>query len=181
MALVWGPDQIKFPSPFGDRLVHLGRVAVQQEEVFVFGATLVATALLVLFLKRSRLGKALRAVAYNPDAAALMGISPQRMSALSFGISAALAALGGALAGPITFLGAYSGGLFGLKAFAAAMLGGLEEPVGILAGGLVLGVLEMLTAVWNPAFKDVTPFAAIILILAVSPTGLFARRAQEKV
>jgi branched-chain amino acid transport system permease protein len=181
MALVWGPDQIKFPSPFGDRVLRLGGVAVQQEQVFVFVATLAATGLLVLFLKRSMLGKALRAVAFHPDAAALMGISPRRMSALSFGISAALAALAGALAGPITFLGAYTGSLFGLKAFAAAMVGGLEEPVGILLGGLFLGVVETLTAVWHPAVKDVTPFLAIILILALSPTGLFARHAQEKV
>lgn len=182
MMLIWGRDELRLPSPLHDRVLHIGQVGIQAHEAFVLAVSVIVTALLVLFLKRSKLGKALRAVAFNGDAASLMGISPKAMSALAFGLSAALAALGGILVGPITFVGAFKGSLLGLKAFAAAMLGGLEEPMGIFVGGILLGLTEMLAnTLISPEWKDVAPFLLIIVVLAISPTGLFARRAQEKV
>lgn len=181
MMLAWGRDERRFPSPFGSQVFKLGTVGIQQHEIFVFVVCMAATAALILFLSRSKLGKALRAVAFNPDAAALMGISPRKMSALAFGLSAALAALGGILVGPITYVAPFKGAIFGLKAFCAAMIGGLDNPGGIFIGGLILGVAEMLSALIDPAWKDVSPFMLIIAILAVSPTGLFGRRLQEKV
>lgn len=181
MMLNWGRDELRFPSPFAGKVVKIGTVGIQAHEIFVFAVSLVATFLLIVFLQRSKLGKALRAVAFNPDAAALMGISPRRMSALSFAMSAALAGLGGILVGPITFVAAFKGAVFGLKSFGAALLGGLDQPGGILAGGLILGVTEMLSALIDPAWKDVSPFMLIIAVLAISPSGLFGRRLIEKV
>lgn len=182
MMILWGRNEQRLPSPFGIEQLRMGGVGIQYHEIFVLAVSIVTTLLLILFLKRSKLGKALRAVAFNPDAASLMGISPKFMSGFAFALSAALAALGGMLVGPITFVGAFKGGLLGLKAFAAAMLGGLEEPMGIFWGGLLLGLAEMLAnTLIGPEWKDIAPFLLIIVVLAISPTGLFASRAQEKV
>jgi branched-chain amino acid transport system permease protein len=182
MMLQWGRNDQRFPSPFQGKVVKIGTIGIQQHEIFVFILSLVATGLLILFLQRSKLGKAMRAVAFNHDAASLMGISPKRMSALAFALSAALACLGGILVGPITFVGAFKGSIFGIKAFGAALLGGLDQPLGILAGGLFLGVTEMVVAQQiSPQWGDASPFLLIIVVLAISPAGLFGRRLIEKV
>ncbi len=106
---IWGPEQIKFPSPFGDEVIHIGPAGIFPQELFIiFGA--IGTVLLVqFFLKRAVLGKALIAVAYNRNAAAVMGINVQRMVVLAFVLSSALAGLGGMLIAPITFAWAYMG------------------------------------------------------------------------
>ncbi len=140
------------------------------------------TVLLVqVFLKRAVLGKALTAVAFNRNAAAVMGINVQRMIVLAFVISSALAGLGGILIAPITFAWAYMGTVPGIKAFAAAIFGGLENPIGILIGGLVIGLLEQLFGIINSNLKEGITFLVILLILAVRPTGLMGKKEIEKV
>jgi branched-chain amino acid transport system permease protein len=140
------------------------------------------TVLLVqVFLKRAVLGKALTAVAFNRNAAAVMGINVQRMIVLAFVISSALAGLGGILIAPITFAWAYMGTVPGIKAFAAAIFGGLENPIGILIGGLVIGLLEQLFGIINSNLKEGITFLVILLILALRPTGLMGKKEIEKV
>jgi branched-chain amino acid transport system permease protein len=140
------------------------------------------TVLLVqVFLKRAVLGKALTAVAFNRNAAAVMGINVQRMIVLAFVISSALAGLGGILIAPITFAWAYMGTVPGIKAFAAAIFGGLENPIGILVGGLVIGLLEQLFGIINSNLKEGITFLVILLILALRPTGLMGKKEIEKV
>ncbi len=179
--LIWGRNVLSFPSPFGDRILRIGSVGVPYHEVFVFIVSALSVAALVVFLRKSMLGKALMAVAFNRDAAALMGINVNRMSMLAFALSSAIAALGGILIGPVTFTGAFMGGLLGLKAFGAAIIGGMEEPQGIFIGGLILGVSEMLFANVHSAFKDASAFILILLILVIRPAGLFGRQAIGKV
>jgi branched-chain amino acid transport system permease protein len=134
-----------------------------------------------VFLRRSLLGKALIAVAFNRNAAAVMGINVSRMVVLAFVLSSALAGLGGILIAPITFAWAYMGTVPGIKAFAAAIIGGLENPIGILIGGLVVGLLEQLFGIINSNLKEGITFFFILIVLAISPTGLMGRREITKV
>jgi branched-chain amino acid transport system permease protein len=178
---LWGPEQIKFPSPFGDRVIHIGQAGIFPQELFIIVAAIGTVLLVQFFLRRAVRGKALMAVAHNRNAAAVMGINVQRMIVLAFVISSALAGLGGILIAPITFAWAYMGTVPGIKAFAAAIFGGLENPVGILIGGLVIGLLEQFFGIVNSNLKEGITFLFILLILALRPTGLMGRKDIEKV
>jgi branched-chain amino acid transport system permease protein len=138
-------------------------------------------AALMVFLKRSTFGKALQAVAFNPTAAALMGINVRQMVVVSYVISSVLAGVAGILIAPIIFAHAEMGALLGLKAFAAAIIGGIENPVGILVVGIGLGVAEFIVAGFDASFRDAVTFLFLIAILAWRPMGLFQRVTQEKV
>lgn len=178
---LWGPEQIKFPSPFGDAVLRIGPAGIFPQELFIIVAATGTVLLVQIFLKRAVLGKALTAVAHNRNAAAVMGINVQRMIVLAFVMSSALAGLGGILIAPITFAWAYMGTVPGIKAFAAAIFGGLENPIGILIGGLVIGLLEQFFGIINSNLKEGITFLVILLILALRPTGLMGRKDVEKV
>ena len=178
---IWGPEQIKFPSPFGDAVLRVGPAGIFPQELFIIVAATGTVLLVQVFLKRAMLGKALTAVAFNRNAAAVMGINVQRMIVLAFVLSSALAGLGGILIAPITFAWAYMGTVPGIKAFAAAIFGGLENPIGILIGGLVIGLLEQLFGIINSNLKEGITFLVILLILALRPTGLMGKKEIEKV
>ena len=178
---LWGPEQIKFPSPFGEKVVHIGSAGIYPQELIVLVVALGAVVAVQIFLRRSILGKALMAVAFNRNAAAMMGINVRGMIILSFVLSSALAGLGGILIAPITFAWAYMGTLPGIKAFAAAIFGGLENPIGILVGGLAIGLLEQLFGIINSTLKDGITFLFVLVILAFRPNGLMGRKEITKV
>jgi branched-chain amino acid transport system permease protein len=179
--LWWGRNPMAFPSPFGSRVIRLTeRVGVLPHEIFVVVASFATMGLLFLFLRRTILGKALAAVAWNRDAASLMGINPRLMAVLSYVLASMLAGLGGVLLGPITQTSFNMGLGLGLRAFAAAIVGGLENPAGILVGGILIGMVEQITATIQSDWKDITPFLLILLVLAFSPSGIFGRRIREK-
>lgn len=180
-TLLWGRDVLPVPSPFGSTYVYLAGAGVSVHELFILAASLGAMALCYLFLKRTILGKAFLAVAHNRDAAALMGIDVDRTTSLAFILASMLAGLGGMLVAPVTFASPYLGAILGLKAFAAAIVGGLEDPFGILLGGMILGVGEQVFALWNSAAQDGVAFILILAILAFRPTGLLGRTLTEKV
>lgn len=178
---LWGPEQIKFPSPFGDAVLRIGPAGIFPQELVIIVAATGTVLLVQVFLKRAVLGKALTAVAHNRNAAAVMGINVQRMIVLAFVISSGLAGLGGILIAPITFAWAYMGTVPGIKAFAAAIFGGLENPIGILIGGLVIGLLEQFFGIVNSNLKEGITFLVILVILALRPTGLMGKKDIEKV
>ena len=178
---IWGPEQIKFPSPFGDDVMQIGPAGIFPQELFIIVAALGTVVAVQVFLKRSVLGKALMAVAHNRNAAAVMGIDVKKMVILAFILSSALAGLGGILIAPVTFAWAYMGTVPGIKAFAAAIFGGLENPVGILIGGLVIGLGEQLFGTISSNLKEGITFLFILVMLAIRPTGLMGRRTIEKV
>ena len=178
---LWGPEQIKFPSPFGSGVIRIGQAGIFPEELFIIVAAIGTVVAVQIFLKRAVLGKALMAVAFNRNAAAVMGINVKRMVILAFVLSSALAGLGGILIAPITFAWAYMGTVPGIKAFAAAIFGGLETPIGILIGGLVIGLLEQFFGIINSNIKEGITFLAILLILAFRPSGLMGRKDITKV
>lgn len=178
--LIWGREVLQAPSPFGRSMLNLGIVSIRYHELFVlFGAAFIML-ILYLFLKKSLFGKALEAVAFNRDAASLMGINPRLMASVSFIIAGSLAGLGGILVGPMVHPGAFIGLFLGLKAFAVAIIGGLDNPRGIFIGGLLLGILENLFAMYSTSMKEAASFFLIIVILALLPQGLFGKRVKEK-
>lgn len=179
--LAWGRNPMLFPTPFGTSVIRLtDRVGVLPHEVFVAVASFATMGLLFVFLRRTMLGKALAAVAWNRDAASLMGINPRTMAIFAFVLASALAGLGGVMVGPITQTSFTMGLGLGLRAFAAAIVGGLENPAGILVGGLLIGIAEQVTASVQSDWKDITPFLLILAVLAFSPSGIFGRKLREK-
>jgi branched-chain amino acid transport system permease protein len=134
------------------------------------------------FFNRTRFGKAMLAASYNRLGAQLVGIDTQRVWLVAFALSGALGAIAGALAAPITMTSYDAGLMLGLKGFVAATLGGLGSGVGAVAGGLVLGLAEAMTAGYiSSSYKDAVPFVLILLVLFFLPRGMFGSRAAERV
>jgi branched-chain amino acid transport system permease protein len=178
---LWGPEQITFPSPFGASVIRIGPAGIFPQELFIIAAAIGTVIAVQIFLRRAVLGKALMAVAFNRNAAAVMGINVKRMVVLAFVLSSALAGLGGILIAPITFAWAYMGTVPGIKAFAAAIFGGLENPIGILIGGLAIGLLEQVFGIINSNIKEGITFLVVLVILAIRPSGLMGRKDITKV
>jgi branched-chain amino acid transport system permease protein len=142
-----------------------------------------AIALALFAVRRyTRLGKVLEACVQNPRAATLMGINVNRVVAIAFAISTVFAALAGLLIAPLFSVNAEMGMLFGLKAFAVAILGGISSAGGVFAAGLLFGLVEaLITLYFGSAFTQIFTFALVILALAIRPNGLFGSQALVKV
>ncbi len=172
--LFWGTEP-KILPPFteGDPIILLGATMVRQG-LWILGITLILVLLLYLFFEHTLLGKAVRACAFNPTAAKLMGINVGRMSLFSFGLSAALSSVAGIIITPVTFASYDMGVMLGLKGFVAAIIGGLNNaPVAVL-GGLGLGILEAMGAGFiSSGYKDAIAFIVLVAILIFKAMELF--------
>ena len=180
--LVFDKQIHRYPGFSGDAPLRFAGATILPQSLWViFGALGVFVGLWAFFTK-TLTGRAVLATANNRLAAALVGINTKYIMTLSFGVSAAIGALAGVLITPIT-LTAYDVGIpLALKGFAAAMLGGLGNPVGALVGGLLLGVLEALTAGYiSSQYRDAVAFIVIIAVLFVMPQGLFGRKSTDRV
>lgn len=138
--------------------------------------------LLGLFIKSTTRGKSLAAIALNPSAARLMGIHTEKYIAFAFSLSGVLAGIAGMLIAPLYTVSAGMGTIFGIKAFAAAILGGIDSAWGVMAGGLVLGVIEaLLVTTFGSTYAQMFSFGLTILVLTIKPAGLFGRTAVKKI
>ena len=147
---------------------------------WVLGAVAVVVVLLHTFLKHTLTGKAMRACSSNPDAAMLVGINTANMRTLAFALSAALGALAGCVISPISMTQYDMGTGLAIKGFAAAILGGLGNPMAAVAGGLLVGLAESFSVSILPAaYKDATAFAILLAVLFIRPCGLFGSREAE--
>ena len=172
----------KLPAFSGDTPINLFGAAVQPQSFWVLGGAAAIVLLLYVFLERTVLGKAVLATAANRLAARLVGINTATVMALAFGGSAAIGAIAGILVTPITLTSYDVGTLLALKGFAAAMLGGMGNPLGAVAGGLLLGLLEAFGAGYiSSTYKDAFAFIVILVVLFAMPQGLFGRRTVERV
>ena len=181
-TIVWDKKLHALPAFSGERPIELLGATVVPQSLWVIGATLGVVAALWWFFGRTRLGKAMIATAHNRLAAQLVGINVRHVLALAFGLSAALGALAGILVAPITLTSYDVGVMLGLKGFAAAILGGLGSGPGAVAGGLLLGVLESLSAGYvSSAYKDVIAFVILLGVLFVRPGGIAGGAAVERV
>jgi branched-chain amino acid transport system permease protein len=152
------------------------------QSLWAIGVTIAIVAVLAWFFGRTMTGKAMLATAFDKLAAQLVGINTRFILMLSFGLAAALGSIGGILVAPITYTSYDVGIMLGLKGFVAATLGGLGSGVGAIAGGLLLGLAEALTAGYvSSAYKDATPFVLILLILFLMPQGLFGKKTTDRV
>jgi branched-chain amino acid transport system permease protein len=181
--LVFGPDPKFFPSlaPRADFLV--GGVRLTSEQLTVIAVSFLLMVLLQLFILKTRTGKAMRAVSFNLDTAKLMGISTDRMIAITFALGSALAAAAGVLIGmQIPKIDPLMGILYGLKAFVAAVLGGIGNVPGAVIGGLLIGTSEvMVVGYLSSTFRDAIAFGILILVLLLRPQGILGRAQKEKV
>src|SRR5262249_41193022 len=135
-----------------------------------------------LFYNATMLGRALRATAYDREASLAVGIDVKLMVGLSYALSSMLAAVGGVLIGPLIGVSSSMGFLIGLKAFAVAIVGGLEHPVGILIAGLAFGVMEnLIGGSFGSSAKEIFGFGLVILVLFVRPNGLFGRMGMRRI
>jgi branched-chain amino acid transport system permease protein len=171
------PDAKVYPDVFGEKVFAVGEIYISKQYMWVLGITLTLITLLQLFFYKTKLGKAMRAVSEDRDMGSLLGINVTYTVYATFVISAVVAAVGGVLIGPIYFFSFDMGFMTGLKAFSAAILGGIMSVPGTLVGGFILGIAENLGAVYiSSDYKDAFAFALLIFMLMVKPTGLFGKR-----
>lgn len=182
VLFTFGKEPRQFPSDWASTTLELFGTGVYVQQLMIPLAGLVLAMLLMLVSRYTRLGKVLQATVQNPDAAALMGIQVQRVIAAAFAVSTLLAAIAGLLIAPLFSVSSEMGTLFGLKAFAVAILGGIASAPGVLVAGLLFGVLEALvTAHLGSAFTQIITFSLVIVVLALRPDGLFGTRRLLKV
>ena len=180
--LVWGKEIFALPHFSGETPITLGNATLIPQNLWVMGGALVLVGAVHLFFKRTLTGKAILACACNPTAASLVGINVGIMMLIAYGLSALLGAMAGILVAPITFTSYDAGVMLGLKGFAAAILGGMGNPMGAVVGGLLLGLLESLAAGFiSSGYKDAFAFLILLGVLFVRPSGLFGKKSAERV
>lgn len=181
---VFGPNPRAFPEVVPARVaVDLGGVHLSNQQLIVIGASLLLMLVLHLFVKHTRIGRAMRALSYDREAAALMGINTDTVISATFAVGSALAAAAGVLVAlNLPKIEPLMGIMPGLKAFVAAVLGGIGSIPGAMVGGLVMGVAEYLVAGYiSSSYRDAIAFALLILILLVRPSGILGTGTVEKV
>jgi len=166
----------------GEKPFVIAGATLLPQSLWVMGVATLVVAALGWFFGYTRLGKAMLATSHNTLAAELVGINTRSVLLLSFVLSGALGAVGGILLAPITYTSYDVGIMLGLKGFVAATLGGLGSGMGAVVGGLLLGVLEAMTAGYiSSAYKDAMPFVLILLVLFFMPNGLFGAKTIDRV
>jgi branched-chain amino acid transport system permease protein len=183
LKFVFGPDYQPYPRPFAVHNYTLGSVTISNIQVIVFAVALALMALLQFFVTRTRTGMAMRAVSHDKETAQLMGININWIISLTFGIGSALAGAGGVLFGvAYPQINPLMGIMPGLKAFTAAVLGGIGIIPGAVIGALIMGVVEALTASFiSSTLRDAIAFGILIVVLLFKPTGLLGKSETEKV
>jgi branched-chain amino acid transport system permease protein len=182
---IWGGAARQFKGPFSMSPISVGGVAFSKQDIGVIVVSLVGVVLIALLFAKTKVGLGLRAAAVNPVEARLAGVRVGVMLALGWGLAAALGAVAGVLAAPSLFLEPNMMQTVLLYAFAAAVLGGMDSPVGAVVGGLVLGVLLNLVGTYvhwvGGELRLATALAVILGVLLVRPTGVFGRAAVRRV
>ncbi|MBW4056976.1 MAG: branched-chain amino acid ABC transporter permease [Proteobacteria bacterium] len=173
MMLAFTSDYKILTTSYSSSSYRLAGLSVSKPLAISFLITVVITALLYWFLKKTDTGQAIRATAQDREAAQLMGINVKRMSILAFGIGASMAGTAGALISPTYYIFPQVGSAFTLKAFVITVLGGMGSVVGATLGGVIIGVVESMSAAYiSSEWKDVVVFAIFLLVLLVKPSGL---------
>jgi len=183
MVKVKGPNTRGFPKLFENKIFEIGNFQITIYQIVIIGVAALLMLGLHLFVNYSKTGRAMRACSQDQDAAMLMGVNVDRVISITFAIGSGLAGAAGVLAG-IYFnaVQPYMGLMAGLKAFAAAVLGGIGSIPGAMIGGLVIGLTEILGVTVNLSeYKDAFAFAILILVLLFKPSGIMGRKANKKV
>jgi branched-chain amino acid transport system permease protein len=175
-AYIWGPTSRAFPPILNNTSVHMGDAVLTAQQILAIVTAVVLTVAFELVRKRTLFGKLGMAIAADPEMAAAIGANTTTVAIIAFAISGLFAGIAGVLIGPSTFANPYLGGTFGTYGFIAMMIGGgTEKPAAAMFGGLLLGILaEGANATINSQASDWFPFLVLVVILIVSPRGLFS-------
>lgn len=180
--LIWGTEPIFFPRIFGSRVFMFADIFIPEHYIRIIGLAVILVILLQLLLYKTKMGRAMRAIAQDRDTAALMGVNVKQGIYLTLCVTYVLGALAGMLVAPLLYVSFDYGGLFGLKGFTAAVIGGIGTVPGAILGGLVLGVIENVGAgLIDATYKSAIAFLILILVLLIKPSGLLGKRTVQKV
>jgi branched-chain amino acid transport system permease protein len=180
--LVFGADPKTVPPVFTEVIFNFGEINVSNIQVFIFGLTLFILLFLWWLTHYTKIGVAMRATSFNLKAAELMGINTNRIIAFTFFLGAALAGLAGILMGYTMSVDPMMGMSLGLKAFVAAVVGGIGIIPGAALGGFILGIAEnMVAGLYKSSFRDGVSFFILIIILLIKPSGILGKNVKEKV
>lgn len=179
---LFGPNERPLPLFSGGGSVSVFGAVLEVQTIWIIGMTAIAVACLWYLYNRTGLGRAMRACAVNRDAARIVGIDTRLMVTVSFLLAAGLGALAGLAVTPLTQTAFDVGPTVGIKGFAAAILGGLGNPIAAVVGGLVLGMLESVSIAFiSSTYKDAIALIVLLAVLFVRPQGLLGRSRREKV
>jgi len=184
MALIRGTNTTRYPEGVIEQTTFtIGSVEVSSLQIIILLVSAILMVGLQLMIKKTRIGKAMRACSQDIDASYLMGINVNRVISITFAVGSALAAAGGVMVGIYyNAVWPYMGTMAGLKAFAAAVLGGIGSIPGAMIGGLSLGVMEILGVAYiSSSYKDAIAFAILILVLLIRPQGIMGQKISKKV
>lgn len=180
--IIWGPNPLKIPSFLAMDTVQIGAVALTPENLFIIAATFVALIAQYILFFGTDVGRRIRATAQNPEMAELLGIRLNRTIVITFMISTLLAGVSGVLIAPIFLIDPDMGGGLILKAFIGVIVGGFGSIPGAVVGGLLVGVLEILIAIFiSSTFRDAIVFGLLILLLLTFPRGIFGGPVEDRV
>ena len=182
VLMLAGPQARPFPTGFNVTNLNLGSLRISSLQLIILLVSIVLMVGLHFLIQRTKLGQAMRATAQDKETAQLMGIKIDQVISFTFAIGSAIGGAAGVLVGVyFDSVDPMMGFFPGLKGFVAAVLGGIGSIPGAMLGGLILGLVEMLGAVYMSRYKDAIAFAVLIFILLLKPTGLLGRKVQEKV
>ncbi|MBY0332344.1 MAG: branched-chain amino acid ABC transporter permease [Acetobacteraceae bacterium] len=179
---LFGSNPRMLPSPLAQEPIRLGGAGIYPQELLLPAALVVVTAALELFYRRTLLGRAMRAVAYNRTAAGLVGIDADRITLIAFALAGVLGALAGVLIGPVVQASSTMGAIIGLKGFMVAIIAGIANARGVVIAGLLYGVTEkFIEGYLSTAARDAIGFTLMVLLLLLFPQGLFGKKEFSKV
>jgi branched-chain amino acid transport system permease protein len=174
--LVFSADFRTINPPYAGKNVNLFGIIVPYVQLGAFGVAVLLAVLLFVMLDKTRTGRAIRATAQNLTAARLYGVNPKRIYAVTFGTGAALAGAAGGLYGMVQQITPYIGVTLTAKSFVIAILGGLDKPIGVVFGGLVLGIAEAMASLYlDPTYTDIISFGLLVVVLVTRPAQLVGR------
>ena len=180
-SITWGSEIYTLPTPFSAHVTRIAGVTLSHEYLSIIVGTVLLCAALYVFFTYTKVGVAMQAASQNQLAAYYMGIPVKRVFSLIWAISAAVATIAGVLLAPVSLID-INLGFIGLKAFAAAVLGGFGSIPGALTGGLVIGLIELFSGAYlPPGFKDVAAYVVLLMVLAIRPQGMFGAVGRKKV
>lgn len=189
-VLVWGRDYLRFPPLLPDARFHVAGAVISSLQIFIILLSAAIMAGLAFLINKTKLGRAMRATSQNPQVARLMGVNTDQIISVTFVIGAGLAAIAGVMVSAYYHLAHHlMGSTLGLKAFTAAVLGGIGNIAGAMAGGVALGVIESLGAgyigtltggFFGSHYQDVFAFLVLIVVLIFKPSGLFGERIGDR-